>query len=268
MTPLISVIIPCYNHGEYLGEAIESVEKNAYTGLYEIIIVNDGSTDLNTISKLNSLKQQGYNVINQANQGLANARNNAIKIARGKYIIPLDSDNKLHKNYFNEALDILEKDSSIDVVYGAPMFFGSEDGIRNIGEFQFKRIINGNYIDACAVYKKQIWDKVNGYDPNMPAMGHEDWEFWINTCISGGVFYYLDKLCFYYRSLPNSMAKMISTPNEALNKKYIHAKHCEKIISKFIEEQNENNNKLKNISNYLKSHKLKSIIKILLGHKF
>lgn len=69
----VSIVIPCYNHGQYLDEALQSIHQ-AQAGPVEILIVNDGSTDPATIEKLRSLEQQGYRVIHQPNQGLAAAR--------------------------------------------------------------------------------------------------------------------------------------------------------------------------------------------------
>jgi len=95
MNPRISIIIPCYNHGQYVREAISSVEKCTDKNLYEMIIVNDGSTDSFTLEEMGRLANDGYYVINQVNQGLGRTRNNGIKAAKGEYILPLDSDNRV-----------------------------------------------------------------------------------------------------------------------------------------------------------------------------
>ena len=80
MNPLISIIIPCYNHGKYLDDALSSIKKSKENYEVEIIIVNDGSTEKETIEILNNLENQGYFVLNQKNGGLGNARNNGIKL--------------------------------------------------------------------------------------------------------------------------------------------------------------------------------------------
>ena len=84
-SPVLSVVIPCFNQGEYLLDAISSV-RACTDSVYEIIIVNDGSTDAMTIDLMQQLKQQGYLVLEQENQGVARARNNAIdNITRSLY---------------------------------------------------------------------------------------------------------------------------------------------------------------------------------------
>src|SRR5688500_12631026 len=100
-SPAISVIIPCYNQGHYLREALESLEK-CNQELFEIIIVNDGSTDSFTNEYTKELESRGYKLIFQQNTGLGQARNNGIKQAVGKYILPLDADNKIYPDYLTE----------------------------------------------------------------------------------------------------------------------------------------------------------------------
>lgn len=253
----VSIIIPCYNHGKYIQEAIVSVEQNAENLSYEIIIINDGSTDEFTISKLEELKLKGYTVIQQENLGLATARNNGIIASSGEYVIPLDSDNILHKNYLTKAIQILDKNSGIDIVYGNRMYFGKEEGLRSIGEFSFSRIIRYNYIDACAVFRRTLWEKLGGYDPNMPAMGHEDWEFWLHSYLSGANFYYLDDICFYYRVLPNSMSELVTDPGFESNRAYIYNKYCGDIIEKLAISHD--------LLTYIRNNKIKSITKLILG---
>lgn len=268
MQPKISVIIPCYNHGAYLEEAILSVEENTDVYDCEIIIIDDGSSDSLTIEVLNSLERKGYHVIRQRNQGLAAARNNAITIARGKYILPLDSDNKLHKNYLTKAVAILEKDNSIGVVYGKPIFFGDEQGLREVGEFDFERLITMNYIDACAVFRRDIWVQVNGYDGLMPGMGNEDWEFWVHSFLLGNQFFYLQEVCFYYRVLATSMSASTTRPSYSANKEYIYKKHALKLVEKLLAFNkslinSEEKNKL--VINYITNNRLKAIVKLGLG---
>lgn len=254
--PIVSIIIPCYNHGQYIEDAISSIKACNTKTLYEIIIINDGSKDEYTLEILRKIEKQGFKVINQKNQGLAAARNNAIKEANGKYIIPLDSDNKLHKNYLDNAVFVLEQKPNIDVVYGNPILFGDLQGVKKLAKFNFGLLLVGNFIDACAVFRKEIWAKVGGYDGNMPAMGNEDWEFWINIYLNGGRFYHLNKPCFYYRVLNDSMSATTTRPNMSLNKEYIHTKHHKKIIQQLGESLF--------VSDYIRRNWLKAIIKLIL----
>ncbi|HEY8916042.1 MAG TPA: glycosyltransferase family 2 protein, partial [Chitinophaga sp.] len=88
--PIVSIIIPCYNQGHFLQDALKSLAA-CDADLYELIIVNDGSTDAATNTYLRELSNQGYHVIFQENQGLGAARNTGIRAAKGRYLLPLDA---------------------------------------------------------------------------------------------------------------------------------------------------------------------------------
>lgn len=210
MNPILSIIIPCYNHGLYISETIKSIEVSKDKYPIEIIIVNDGSTDLTTIQVLKEIESKGYFVLNQKNGGLGNARNNGIKIARGKYILPLDSDNKVEKPYLNNVIDILEKNPDIDIVYGNALQFGEASGTWVLDDYNLQHLLLSNFIDACAVYKKTVWEKNGGYDEKMPIMGYEDWDFWINSSLNNFRFHHHQDICFQYRVLNNSMIRTVS----------------------------------------------------------
>lgn len=210
--PLISVVIPCFNHGQYIEEAISSVINSVKNFSTEIIVVNDGSTDENTIQVLNNLKFDngisGY-VIHQTNGGLANARNNGIKKASGDFIIPLDSDNKLTEIYLNEAVSIMLKDENIQIIYGDAFCFGNEVGLKKNHSIDTFKLLYSNHIDACAIFRKKVWIDVNGYSEDMPYMGCEDWNFWLKCLDNNFHFFYLNKICFEYRVLENSMIRSV-----------------------------------------------------------
>lgn len=225
MNPIISIIIPCYNHGMYIQDALDSIDNAKGSYAVEVIIVNDGSTDQDTIEKLKELEKRGYFVLNQLNIGLANARNNGIKLAKGKYILPLDSDNKVLKSYLNEAIDIFEKNEFLDIIYGNALYFEGKDGDWIVGEYNLFELVSCNYIDACAIYRKSVWEKIGGYDEKMPAMGAEDWDFWINASFAGFRFYYFKENCFNYRVLNNSMIHTLSNNNRKLITEYIQDKY-------------------------------------------
>lgn len=227
---LISIIIPCYNHGEFLQQALDSVEKNNQDEYYEIIIVNDGSTDKGTIEKLRLLEAKGYHVINQDNKGLSAARNAGIEIARGKYILPLDADNMINPDYYRKAIKLFESSDDVGVVYSDAILFGERDEIRPAGQFNAEQLMAGNYIDACAVFKKDVWNKNKGYDTQLPFGFYEDWEFWLNSLSHGATFKYINEPLFYYRVNTTGLLSVGSDPIKRQQVvAYIMGKH-----SKFI----------------------------------
>jgi len=256
---LISIIIPCYNHGHFIQEAIDSVEK-CDSSLYEMIIVNDGSVDPNTIEVLKNLETKGYRVINQTNQGLAKTRNNGIRVAKGKYILPLDADNRIRPEYLIKGVQVFNQNPEVSVVYGKSEFFDQRTGIpAYTSAFNLQKLMLNNYIDACAIFRKEAWEKVGGFDENMPAMGYEDWDFWMKIAFSGGVFHFIDEVVFDYRYREDSMSRVIEKKKRALVREYVEKKHSKYLSAECLENY---------YSNRFKSNPLLFITKIILSTYF
>jgi glycosyltransferase involved in cell wall biosynthesis len=221
--PPVSVVIPCYNQGQYIEEAISSVEKGGYPA-YEIIIINDGSTEPLTLKVLSQLKEQGYCVIDQKNQGLPQARNHGIERAKNQYILPLDADDKIRKNYIQKGIDILKSNPEIGVVYGQASLFEYKNGIGFNVEFDIQRLVIENYIPACSIFRKTVWEDCGGYDTQMRT-GWEDWDLWLSAVEKGWKFYYLPEIVFDYRIRSDSMSLLSNLPE---NRKKLVSYICNK----------------------------------------
>lgn len=233
---LVSIIIPCYNHGAFIVEAIDSVKKNNSDKNYEIIIVNDGSTDKATIETLRLLEAKGYQVVNQENQGLSAARNAGIRKASGKYILPLDADNMINPDYYRKAISLMENNADISIVYSDAILFGERDEVRKAGAFNPEQLMAGNFIDACAVFRKEVWIKNQGYDTHLPFGFYEDWEFWLNALSNGFQFSYIAAPLFYYRVNTTGLLSVGSDPDKRQQVVgYIMNKHNRLILSHYRE---------------------------------
>lgn len=205
--PLVSVVIPCYNQGQYLDDAVSSVLAQTYQA-FEIIIVNDGSTVPETIEILKNYNKPKTTVIHTDNQGLAAARNNGIKVAQGKYILPLDADDKIGSSYIEEAVKLLEFDENLGIVYCEAEFFGDRTGKWELPEYKFPDILLENVIFCSGLFRKSDWEKVNGYKSNM-IYGWEDYDFWLSIINLGRKVYRIPKTLFYYRQSNDQMTKLI-----------------------------------------------------------
>jgi glycosyltransferase involved in cell wall biosynthesis len=217
-------------------DALESISKlNGYS--HEVIIINDGSTDPVTKEILEEYKKNGHRIIDQLNQGLSAARNTGISLARGKYILPLDADNTVMSPYIKEAVEIMEADNSIVVVYGDAYYFGDKDEPWKVGEYNLQRLMIANYIDACALIRATALAEVGGYDTNIKN-GMEDWEMWLRLSFKSYGFYYLQVQCFGYRVRYHSMMKTTirnySLVNEIEN--HVNAKYPDKMGHYWITE--------------------------------
>ena len=215
--PLVSVVIPCYNYGRFLNEAIESVLLQTFQD-FEIIVVDDGSTDSDTIDVLRALNKPKTRIIRQDNQGISKTRNNGISEAKGKYICCLDADDIILPTYLEKCVFILET-KQLDVCYSWVKVFGNESFIWECGTFLIGDLIKVNTVPTTAVFRKSVWDKVGGYSSEM-NQGYEDWEFWIRVAKTGAQGHTIREPLMLYRKHGIS----ITTQTDL-----IHNELCEKI---------------------------------------
>jgi glycosyltransferase involved in cell wall biosynthesis len=202
--PNMSLVIPCFNHGEFLQEAVGSVTRIGREDI-ELIVVDDGSTDERTRREMDALRAQGIKVIRQENKGLAAARNAGIHASKGEYIFPLDADNRLRSGWMDRAKEILDSQPEVGVVYGDAQYFGTHKGRWTVGPFDRHRLLHWNFIDASALYRRTVWEQNGGYDGTMPVQGLEDWDFWLGAVERGWEFAYVPEIFFDYRRAEHSM---------------------------------------------------------------
>jgi glycosyltransferase involved in cell wall biosynthesis len=225
MKPIISIIIPCYNSEATLQATLESVLSQDFQD-WEAIIINDGSIDKTEEIALRWIKKdKRFRYFGKQNEGLGKTRNYGISRSNGSYILPLDSDNQLKKDFVSSAITVFEKDSSTGVVYGDAEYFGEKTGLWKVDEFDFTKMLVHNYIDACAIYKKILFEEVGGYDENMPYQGHEDWDFWVSLGQLNVKFYHLNKITFKYFVSKNSMIRSFTNKMHQQNSDYIFEKY-------------------------------------------
>jgi glycosyltransferase involved in cell wall biosynthesis len=198
--PRLSVVIPCHDDGEYLIDAVASVQRNAPVA--ELIVIDDGSTQPRTREVLAALSEAGHRVIEQPHGGLSSARNRGIAASAGDYFLPLDADNRLLPGFAAEAVGLLDADPAAGVVYGDRREFGARSGDVTVPEFDLPRMLSGNYIDACAVVRREVWSEA-GYDVALDAWG--DWDFWLGAAARGWRFVRIPRPTFEYRVRPDSM---------------------------------------------------------------
>ncbi len=200
-TPRVSVIIPCYNYGSFLRDAVESVIGQTYKD-FEIIIVNDGSTD-NTkevaVSLIKEFSQCQIRLLNQENSGQpAIARNNGIAIAKGDFILPLDADDILHpkalENFYN---GIKNHGAQPVIAFGWLQSFDADSSLWPAGEFHPHQMLRRNQIPASSMFHRSVWELQNGYRLNVP--GFEDWDFWVGAIRIGAKFCSVGQVTTYYR---------------------------------------------------------------------
>nr|WP_315149668.1 glycosyltransferase [uncultured Flavobacterium sp.] len=228
--PKVSIIVPCYNQAHYLDEALQSVLDQTY-GNWECIIVNDGSPDhTEEIANKWVAKDSRFLYLYKENGGLSSARNAGIAMAKGEYILPLDADDKIAKDYVALAVNSFQVDIFLKVVYCKAEKFENETGTWDLQPFSLKAMAKGNIIFCSAIYRKIDWERVAGYDLNMNH-GFEDWEFWIALLKNGGNVKRLDIIGFYYRIKPNSMVRKLNIEQKKSLHEYMSVKHADFFVA-------------------------------------
>jgi glycosyltransferase involved in cell wall biosynthesis len=185
--PLVSIVIPCFNYGSYVVEAINSILKQTLENV-EIIVVDGGSTDGNTVEVLKLLiKPKTQVIFREGRHFVGSNRNLGIRLAKGRYICCLDADDTLAPTYLEKAVFHLET-YGYDIVSTGINFVGDKSGTLDSLEFpDLTNMVRGNHVLTCAVFRKVLWQNSVGFiDTGIgPAHVAEDWDFWIRLAAKG-----------------------------------------------------------------------------------
>jgi glycosyltransferase involved in cell wall biosynthesis len=246
--PLVSVIIPCYNHGNYIQETIDSILQQSYKNI-EIIIIDDGSDDIHTLEVLNSFHDSKISFLHQKNGGPSIARNNGLKTASGKYFVPLDADDLICEDTIEYAVNIMELKMDIGVVYGNCQYFGEKQKLRKQDPLNITTLIKDNTIALCSVIRTKAFLQSGAFDEFLSTKGLEDWDLWLMLFEKGWKFHYVNKTLFNIRVLFISRTTQIANKNLDEIKSYVYKKHSDLLV-KVLESQYHENKNLRNTLDY------------------
>lgn len=212
--PLVSVIIPAYNYGQFVLSAINSVKQQDYPHI-EIIVVDDGSTD-NTPQLLSNLSSIIY--LHQENQGLSAARNQGIRLAKGKYLQFLDADDLLGSNSIGKRVAFLEQNPDKSAVICRSAFFHGQFYPQRLKFWHAEwRQPEADQVDLALYYfniapphaflvRKSVIEKTSlEFDTSLRAC--EDYDFWFRLAQVSGVPGMVRSCWVYYRQHENSMSR-------------------------------------------------------------
>lgn len=206
--PLVTIIIPCFNHAEYISDTISSIQKQKYN-FYEIIVVDDGSTD-NTKKVIKKYKDVKY--IHQDNAGPSSARNRGLMMAAGEYVCFLDADDTIEPGFLSYQVEYLEKNPDIAFVYCDMLAFGRSDKrVAKIKPYNPRTLVQHNYIHVSSLFRASVIKQFR-FDDNLRIF--EDWDLYLSLLESGYVGFFLNKPLLRYRK----HAEMTSLSDMAMSR--------------------------------------------------
>lgn len=192
-TPFFSVIIPAYNAAQHIFEALTSVFAQR-TNNFEVIVVNDGSPDTVELEKAIEPYIDDITYIKRANGGPGAARNTGIRVARGEYIAFLDSDDQWVPTHLIQMMEVLQRDPSLDLVYGDAVNFGdlAKEGATTMGAnpseglatFESLVLCKCTVVGSTVVARRQALIDAGLFDENF--IQGEDFDLWARVAYHGG----------------------------------------------------------------------------------
>jgi glycosyltransferase involved in cell wall biosynthesis len=223
---LLSVVVPYYNMGKYIGEAVDSIRQSGY-GEKEILIVNDGSTEEESLARLREYENApDVRVIHSHNQGLAATRNLGASQARGGFLAFLDADDRVEPAYYEKAIRVLEGCTNVHFVGCWVRYFGASANTWPAFVPEPPLILYQNTVNSSAlVYKTQSFLQNGLNDSRMVFAGWEDYESVVSMVAAGHGGVVLPEGLFHYRVRPDSMIRAISKDKKIYLNEYIAGKH-------------------------------------------
>jgi glycosyltransferase involved in cell wall biosynthesis len=209
--PRVSVVMPVFNAGAHLRQALDSVGSQTWRD-FELVIVDDGSTEARTLAILEeAARRPGISLHRTPNRGPSHARNLAIERARADYILPLDADDYLAPSFLEKTVPLLDADPELGVAYTWVGLVGSHHGVWRTGDFSVKALLARCTIHVASLFRRGVWADAGGYDPRF-VESCEDWDLWLGAAARGWRGRCVPEVLVYYRRGPSSRERHSRTP--------------------------------------------------------
>jgi GT2 family glycosyltransferase/SAM-dependent methyltransferase len=211
MTPTVSVVIPCFNLGAYLDEAVQSVLEQTRQD-FEVVIVDDGSDDPYTRHFLASYVRPRTRILRTANRGLAAARNLGLEQARGRYVSFLDADDLFEPRFLEATIGRLEADDSLAFASCWLTAFGAKRFTWEPTRCDFPWLLAEDTVCTAAPVSRDALSAIGGFDERPGLDGYEDWALAVDLVERGYRGEIVPEPLFRYRIRPGSMSSETSRP--------------------------------------------------------
>jgi glycosyltransferase involved in cell wall biosynthesis/GT2 family glycosyltransferase len=193
-TPRVAVVIPCFNDGRFLGEALASV---AAQEPVELVIVDDGSTDADTLELLAALHDAGGRVLRRGNGGLAAARMTGVRAVTSRYVQVLDADDILPAGVLTPLADALEEDPGASAAWGDIEAFGAYacrfPRARQLDPWRISLI---NEMLGTSMFRREDLLAIGGWQLRS---SYEDWDLWMRAAEAGWRGVHVGRVVLRYR---------------------------------------------------------------------
>ncbi|MBF0818570.1 glycosyltransferase family 2 protein [Streptococcus acidominimus] len=230
MSDLVSVVVTCYNHEQYIRQCLESIEHQTYQKI-ELLIFNDGSTDSSSqviedfLSKTSLSKVSYYY---HDNMGLVRTRNCAFDYITGDFLLFVDSDNYLTADYIEQLLLTAYKTEG-DIIYTRLVNPDTNMNVLDLKPFSLPDLFKSNFIDSCSLIRRSIIGSIR-YDDYLNGKRLEDFDFFLALIVHHQARPVpCDTTFFYYRVLDDSMSGQARDLMLKYYQAYVH------ILDKYID---------------------------------
>ena len=193
----VSIVIPCYNYGRFLADALESALGQTRPP-HEIIVVDDGSTDDSLAVAGRYATDPRVRLIAQPNRGAIAAYNNGVRASSGEFFLILSADDRLDPRYLERTVPLLSAHPEPGYVYTAYRMFGARHRLLSAPPFSARRLRLRPYINATALFRRAAWEEAGGFSAAMDG-GHEDWDFYVTLAGLGWRGVARQEVLFHYR---------------------------------------------------------------------
>jgi glycosyltransferase involved in cell wall biosynthesis len=209
--PRVSVVIPVFNAGRDLLQALRSVSGQTFAE-HELVLVDDGSTDPLTVKLLDDARTRPNVTLHRTeNRGPAAARNLGIEHARAPYILPLDADDWLDASYLAKTVPILDAEPDVGVVHTWVGLVGGHHGTWKTGPFSLPELLSRCTLHVTSLYRRELWRQAGGYDGRFRESA-EDWDLWLGAAGRGWTGRCVPEVLCYYRRSPQSRERLARAP--------------------------------------------------------
>ncbi|MDJ0896267.1 MAG: glycosyltransferase family A protein [Alphaproteobacteria bacterium] len=210
--PRVTVFLPCFNAAQFLPRALASLDAQTYRD-FEVLVVDDGSTEPETLRYLDQDLPSGVRLIRQENRGLAGARNTGFREARGELVVPLDCDDALAPQFLERTIQTLDATPTAEFAFSHFELCGERRGVL-VKHFNAFEQLFLNQLPYCMLQRKRMWAALGGYDESMRD-GYEDWEYNIRAIGAGYIGVEVPEPLFIYTVRADGMLQMKSRRRHA-----------------------------------------------------